>query len=159
MHLRPFRSHDLEALYNIDQACFAPGISYPREELSGFISRRRSRTWVAEENGEIVGFLIAERQAEKVAHIVTIDVVDHWRRRRVGSLLMDAAEDWARKQKLLFVYLETAENNAAAQGFYEARGYRKVNRVDHYYSDGTSAWVMLRWLKGKEAAGSADLRF
>jgi ribosomal-protein-alanine N-acetyltransferase len=153
MHLRGFRSDDLETLYKIDQACFAPGISYPREELSGFISQRGSRTWVAEESGETIGFLIAERQAQKVAHIVTIDVVDRWRRRRVGSLLMDAAEHWASEQKLLFVYLETAENNTAAQGFYEARGYRKVDRVENYYSDGTSAWVMLKWLKGKEAAG------
>jgi ribosomal-protein-alanine N-acetyltransferase len=153
MHLRAFRSEDLETLYQIDQACFAPGISYPREELNGFISQRQSRTWVAEESGEIVGFLIAERLAENVAHLVTIDVVDRWRRRRVGSLLMDAAEHWAREQELLFVYLETAENNTAAKHFYEARGYRKVDRVLSYYADGASAWVMLKWLKGKEAAG------
>jgi ribosomal-protein-alanine N-acetyltransferase len=150
MHLRAFRSDDLETLCKMDQACFAPGISYPREELSGFISQRRSKTWVAEENGETIGFLIAERLAEKVAHIVTIDVVERWRRRRVGSLLMDAVEHWAREQKLLFVYLETAQNNTAAQDFYEARGYKKVDHVENYYSDGTSAWVMLKWLKGKE---------
>jgi len=151
MHLRPYHSNDLEALYHIDQACFAPGISYPRHELSRFVGQRGSRTWVAEESGEIAGFLIAERQAQRVVHIVTIDVVDGWRRRRVGSLLMDAAEDWAREQSLLLVYLETAENNTAAQAFYEARGYRKVDHVANYYSDGTSAWVMLKWLKRKEA--------
>jgi ribosomal-protein-alanine N-acetyltransferase len=153
MHLRAFRSDDLETLYKIDQACFAPGISYPREELSRFINQRGSSTWVAEESGEIAGFLIAERQAQKVAHIVTIDVVDRWRRRGVGRLLMDAAELWAREQKLLLVYLETAENNIAAQAFYGARGYRKVDSVANYYSDGTSAWVMLKYLKEKEAAG------
>jgi len=147
MHLRAFRANDLETLYKIDQACFAPGISYLREELSGFINQRRSRTWIAEESGEIAGFLIAERQAEKVAHIVTIDVVERWRRRRVGSLLMDAAEHWAAEQKLLLVYLEAAENNAPAQDFYKARGYRKVDHVADYYADGTSAWVMLKWLK------------
>ena len=150
MHLRAFRAGDLETLYQIDQACFPPGISYPREELSGFISQRRSRTWVAEESGETIGFLIAERQAQKVAHIVTIDVVDRWRRRRVGSLLMDAAEAWAREQQLLYVYLETEVNNTAAKGFYEDRGYRKVDRVENYYSNGMSAWVMLKRLKGKE---------
>ncbi len=152
MPLRAFRSDDLEKLYKIDQACFAPGISYPLEELSRFITQRGSRTWVAEESGEISGFLIAERLAQRVAHIVTIDVVDGRRRRGVGSLLMDAAEYWARAQGLMLVYLETAENNTAAQAFYEARGYRKVDSVANYYSDGASAWVMLKWLKGKETA-------
>ena len=148
MRLRDFRPEDLETLYRIDQACFAPGISYPREALSEFIGNRRSRTWVAEETGEVAGFLIAERQAQGVAHIVTIDVLESWRRRRVGSSLMDAAEEWARDQKLVLVYLETAENNAPARNFYEARGYRKVDHVRNYYSDGASAWIMLKWLKG-----------
>ena len=150
MHLRDVRSEDLETLYGIDQACFAPGISYSREALGEFIGNRRSRTWVAEEKGEVVGFLIAERQANKAAHIVTIDVVESWRRRSVGSLLMDAAENWAREQKLVLVYLEAAENNLPARGFYEARGYRKVDHVPNYYSDGASALIMLKWLKARE---------
>ena len=150
MHLRDVRSEDLETLYGIDQACFAPGISYSRQALSEFIGNRRSRTWVAEEKGAVVGFLIAERQAHKAAHIVTIDVVESWRRQSVGSLLMDAAENWAREQKLVLVYLEAAENNVPARGFYEARGYRKVDQVPNYYSDGASALIMLKWLKRRD---------
>ena len=150
MHLRAFRSGDLETLYKIDQVCFAPGISYSREALGEFIGNRRSNTWVADEEGEVAGFLIAERQAHRVAHIVTIDVLESWRRRHVGSLLMDAAEDWAREHQLIFVYLEAAENNAPALSFYEARGYRKVDHVPNYYSDGASALIMLKWLKARE---------
>jgi ribosomal-protein-alanine N-acetyltransferase len=150
MHLRDFRSEDLETLYGIDQACFAPGIAYSREALGEFIGNRRSRTWVAEEKGVVGGFLIAERRAHKAAHIVTIDVVESWRRRSVGSLLMDAAEDWAREHQLVFVYLEAAENNAPALSFYEARGYRKVDLVPNYYSDGASALIMLKWLKRRD---------
>ena len=150
MDLRAFRSVDLETLYKIDQACFPPGISYTREELRRFIGHRRSRTWVAEESGEVVGFLVADRQPQKVEHIVTVDVVEGWRRRGVGTLLMDAAENWAREEDLQFIYLETAETNTAAQRFYEARGYRRVERVEDYYSDGTPAWVMLKWFRGAE---------
>jgi ribosomal-protein-alanine N-acetyltransferase len=150
MDLRAFRSVDLETLYKIDQACFPPGISYTREELRRFILHRRSRTWVAEESGEVVGFLVADRQPEKVEHIVTIDVVERWRRRGVGTLLMDAAENWAREEDLQFIYLETAETNIAAQRFYEARGYRRVERIESYYTDGTAAWVLLKRLKGIE---------
>ena len=151
MRLRIFRSDDLETLYKIDQACFPPGISYQREELAAYIGHPRAKTWVAEESGKIAGFLVADRQPHKVGHIVTIDVLERWRRRRVGSLLMNAVEHWAREQKLLFIYLETQESNTAAHRFYEARGYRKVDRVENYYSDGTAAWIMLKWLKEKDA--------
>ena len=105
-----------------------------------------SQTWVAEEAGAITGFLIAQRQPHQILHIITIDVLKAWRRRKVGSLLMDAAELWAGENRLRMVGLETAEDNFAAQKFYQARGYRKVDEIEHYYADGTSAWVMVKAL-------------
>jgi ribosomal-protein-alanine N-acetyltransferase len=144
MRLRPFRLADLQTLYEIDQACFVPGISYSQEELTAFIGHRNSQTWVAEEGGEIVGFLIAHREPRKILHIVTIDVLKLWRRRKVGSLLMDAAEQWAGDHGLRMIGLETAQDNLAAQRFYAARGYRKVDEIAHYYADGTAAWIMVK---------------
>jgi ribosomal-protein-alanine N-acetyltransferase len=147
MHLRAFRRSDLDTLYELDQACFPPGISYGKSELAGFIAARGSRTWIAEEGGQIVGFLIADRAGSRVAHIVTIDVRAEYRRRGAGRILMDAAEDWARKQKLELIYLETAEDNLVAQRFYQARGYAKVERVEGYYANGQAAWVMAKSLR------------
>jgi len=42
--------------------------------------------------------------------------------------------------------LETAQDNIAAQKFYQARGYRKVDEIKQYYGDGTTAWVMVKEL-------------
>ncbi|HXW16226.1 MAG TPA: N-acetyltransferase [Terriglobia bacterium] len=146
MRLRPFRPDDLQTLYEIDQACFVPGISYTPQELTAFISHRLSQTWVAEEDGEIAGFLIAQSQPRRILHIITIDVLKAWRRRRVGSLLMDAAEQWAHDHSLRMIGLETAQDNLAAQKFYQARGYHKVDEIKQYYGDGTAAWVMVKEL-------------
>lgn len=146
MRLRPYRASDLPTLCEIDQACFPPGVSYTREEMEQFISHRNSRTWVAEEGDAIVGFLVAGREPQRVAHIITIDVPARWRRRGAGKALMDAAEDWATREGWKLVYLETAEDNLVAQAFYRARGYEKVERLDGYYSNGTAAWVMVKWL-------------
>lgn len=147
MKLRPYRSSDFQTLYEIDRSCFPPGIAYSREELEQFVGHRTSETWVAEEGDAIVGFLIADREPGRVGHIVSIDVVAKCRRRGVGAKLMDAGEDWARRQGLELVFLETAEDNNAAQAFYEARGYVKYEKLENYYADGTAAWVMVKWLK------------
>ena len=146
MRLRPFHPDDLPTLYEIDQACFVPGISYTRQELAGFIGHRHSQTWVAEEAGLITGFLIAHREPRKILHIITIDVLKAWRRRLVGSLLMEAAEQWAHNHGLRMIGLEAAQDNFAAQKFYEARGYRKVGEIERYYADGTTAWMMVKEL-------------
>ena len=146
MLLRSFRRDDLQTLYEIDQACFIPGIAYSRAELAAFTGHRDSQTWVAEEAGEVAGFLIAHREPRKILHIVTIDVVKAWRRRGVGSLLMDAAEQWAADHSMLMIGLETAHDNLAAQKFYKARGYRKVDEIEHYYADGSAAWLMVKEL-------------
>ena len=147
MVLRLFKPSDLQALYKIDRACFPPGVSYSSRELARFISNRNSRTWVAEEGDEIVGFLIEGQEPQKVGHIITVDVVETRRRAGVGTALMDAAEGWARRKGLKLIYLETAVDNRAAQIFYTARGYAKVDEVPNYYSNGGTAWVMVKWLK------------
>jgi [ribosomal protein S18]-alanine N-acetyltransferase len=146
MQLRPFRPDDLRTLYEIDQTCFVPEVAYSQEELAEFISHRRSQTWVAAENDEVAGFLIAQHEPRKLLHIVTIDVVESQRRRGVGKLLMDAVENWGREHGVQLIALETAEDNLTGQKFYAARGYRKVDEIEGYYGDGKTAWVMVKEL-------------
>jgi len=146
MLLRSYRPSDLETLYQIDRACFPPAVSYSRQELSEFITDQKSETWVADEDGKIVGFLVADRRRALVIHIITIDVVAEWRRRGVGTLLMDAAESAARGQGSRLVYLETSAQNVPAQRFYLQRGYEKYKVISRYYGNGDAAWVMVKYL-------------
>ncbi len=152
MRVRPYRRSDLPKLHEIDQTCFPPGISYSRDELGRFIHMKNARTWVADEQGEIAGFVVADLQPHGVAHIITVDVVEGRRRIGIGGALMEAAESWARRERSRLLYLETAEDNLAAQEFYEARDYTKVEHIPDYYSPGQAAWVMVKWL-GSEPEG------
>ncbi|MGH9356489.1 MAG: hypothetical protein ACRD10_10200 [Terriglobia bacterium] len=63
MHLRSFKSADLDTLHQIDTACFPPGIAYSRAELEFFTGHRNSKTWVAQQDDEIAGFLVAQRMS------------------------------------------------------------------------------------------------
>jgi ribosomal-protein-alanine N-acetyltransferase len=49
--LRDYRAADFDRLWEIDQFCFAEGISYTQMELSGFITQRNAITVVADFDG------------------------------------------------------------------------------------------------------------
>jgi [ribosomal protein S18]-alanine N-acetyltransferase len=153
--LRPFRISDLEDAYRLDQTCFPPGIAYSRSELGAFVRMRGAKAWVAEfaDRGEtsLAGFVIVCRDRGGQGHVITIDVASARRRSAVGTLLMDAAEDWLRQQGGETVYLETAEGNTSAQAFYLKRGYAKLRRIEGYYADGSAAWLMAKNLGEKDS--------
>ena len=140
--LRPARASDLEALYQLDQICFEPGVAYSRAQLAAYFRRAGTRGWVAEAGSELAGFVLASCDRRGRGHIITLDVAPSWRRRALGSVLMDRAENWVRQQGGEAIYLETAENNLGAQAFYLRRGYEKLRRIDDYYGPGRAAWLM-----------------
>lgn len=148
--LRPFRTSDLEDAYRLDQICFTPGVAYSRSQLGAYVRMRNSKAWVAAvtERGEsrLAGFVIASRDSDAQGHIITVDVAPEWRRYGVGTLLMHAVENWMRERGGKIVYLETAEENLAAQAFYLKRGYAKLRRIENYYADGAAAWLMAKTL-------------
>ena len=147
--LREFKREDFETLWDIDQKCFSPGISYSRLELASYIRRRGSLAIVAEsldaEDGtakQIVGFIVAEVDRRGMGHIITIDVVAAARRFGVGSGLLAAAEDQFRAVQCRGVRLETAVDNLGALAFYKRHGYFLERTVPHYYSNGVDALIL-----------------
>ncbi|HXP17798.1 MAG TPA: N-acetyltransferase [Terriglobales bacterium] len=157
--LRDFRPEDFEALWHIDQQCFAPEISYSRTELAAYLRRRRAFALVADAEGSpvvtgaeglrpgefppsIVGFIVAEADRSSTGHIITIDVLPTVRRAGVGSQLLRAAEDRLRAADSHCAVLETAVDNRAALSFYKAHAYSVVKTVPRYYSNGVDALVL-----------------
>ena len=144
--VRTYQASDLDALYQLDQVCFPPGVAYSRAEIAGYLRRLDSKAWVveptADSGGEIAGFVIASCDRRRQGHIITLDVAPAWRRRAVGSMLMETAEDWVCRKGGTAMFLETAEDNLTAQAFYLRRGYTRLRRIDDYYGKGEAAWLM-----------------
>src|SRR5207244_12403909 len=91
--IREFRRGDFEILWEIDQKCFPPGISYSQVELLAYMRRPRSFTLVADGVGNRqahgdemvqVGFIVAVG-GRILRHISTIDVLCHARRVGLGT--------------------------------------------------------------------------
>jgi [ribosomal protein S18]-alanine N-acetyltransferase len=156
-HIRDFEAQDFERLWQIDQECFSPGISYSRQELKAYMHRRGSFTLVAEEPAEkpiearetatvhgnlprIAGFIVV--QGGVTGHIITIDVVASARRTGLGSQLLALSEERLRANGSRAVGLEVAVDNQAAIAFYKRYGYSISGTWPRYYSNGVDALVM-----------------
>jgi ribosomal-protein-alanine N-acetyltransferase len=155
--VRPYRPEDFRSLWEIDQSCFPPGISYTQFELKSYIRGSSAFTLVAEErtsdevsgpapeNGDasrIVGFLVGERTLRGRGHIITIDVRDQARLHGIGSALLSSAEEQFRSWKCPSIRLETAVDNVAALSFYKCHGYNVIRSIPRYYSNGVDALLL-----------------
>lgn len=159
--LRGYQSKDLEKLYRLDQECFEPEIAYSRAELSSYIQRRGSFTIIAElnedwvsdgdvktkfEKGTVAGFIVAELHPKGYGHIITIDTRKEFRRQKLGSTLLQAAERKLQERDGFMFVLEVAVNNLGAITFYKRHGYSITRTIPRYYNRELDAFLMTKRL-------------
>lgn len=87
---------------------------------------------VLEDDGDIVGFAIAEASEAK-ARLITVDVDPGRRGMGYGAELLVALENEARKRGSESMRLEVRVNNAAARKLYEKAGYSETRVIKGYY--------------------------
>ena len=141
IRLRPYQPADFETLYRIDQACFPKGIAYGRSELKMYLGSEGSQCLLAEVSDEVAGYILTD-QSSQVGHIVTIDVLEPYRRMNVGSLLLGIAERESAARGVRLMVLETATANKAAIAFWLKHGYRRFAKAKNYYGRGLDAFRM-----------------
>jgi [ribosomal protein S18]-alanine N-acetyltransferase len=157
--IRDYRPEDFEVLWEIDQQCFPPGISYSKYELKTYICWRNAFTLVVEiagteaQRAATVGFLVAASRQRGVGHIVTIDVLSEARRHGLGSTLLRMGEERFRASGYRSVRLETAVDNLGALAFYKRHGYDVVKTVPRYYSNGVDALLLEKDLLSPVSSG------
>jgi [ribosomal protein S18]-alanine N-acetyltransferase len=146
IRLRSFQMRDLAGLHQLDQVCFPQEIAYSRDELQYFLTHPRCSCWIAEQpEDKLAGFVIferASRHGRAAGHIVTLDVDPDERRRGLGTLLMQTAEEQMKQEGAGLMSLEVAENNAAARQFYRSLGFVTRGRIAKYYGGRVDAEVM-----------------
>lgn len=152
--LRAARESDFETLYAIDQVCYSPEIAYTRAELRWYLGMRGAECAVAEirlgdqsapSRSKIAGFVVSVSR-DTHGHIVTIDVLEKYRRAGIGSVLLQRIESSMTKRGVKDVWLETATNNEPGIAFWKEHGYRSHRRLPHYYADGVDAFSMSKTL-------------
>jgi len=125
-------------------------------DLAGLHARCFEAGWNAEDFAALLaggqGFVAGEalpsgfalaRTAAGEAEIVTLGVVPEARRRGLGHRLILAIVEWAAETGAASIFLEVAEDNAAARSLYGHHGFEAAGRRRGYY-DGRDALILRR---------------
>jgi [ribosomal protein S18]-alanine N-acetyltransferase len=145
VELRRYRVNDLEAMFRLDVACFAPEFRFDRASMRAFAEERGALALVAETTGgELVGFVIVhvERGGAGRGYLVTLDVAEEWRRKGIAERLMREAEARTIAAGARWMELHVFTGNEAAIRFYERLGYERIAMRRRFYgADGLDALV------------------
>jgi len=142
---RAYQPHDFDALYKLDQSCFPHGIAYSKTTLRYFLALSSAECLLAVEEDDIAGFVLSELEGP-VAHIITLDVAEAYRRSGVGSLLLNSAENSLVARGVRTVFLETAVDNQAAVSFWSRHGYVVEGVLKRYYLNRIDGYEMRKML-------------
>lgn len=117
---------------------------------------RRQRTWVAEADGQVVGFaglLVHSKEGGEVEPVV---VSQPYRDREIGSLLVARVVEEARGRGVRFLSIRPAARNERAISLYVRLGFDVLESVDLLKE--LSPSTQAKWKPGMKIHGH-DLRY
>jgi ribosomal-protein-alanine N-acetyltransferase len=150
-NIRVFKLDDLERVMYINSKALPE--NYSSYFYRDLYTKYPETFLVAEIEGEIQGYIMCrvERGWSKkgrlsparLCHIVSIAVMEEYRRRGIGSeLIIQAMARGRRVYDCDEGYLEVRVSNEPAITLYSKLNFSKVKRNYGYYLDGEDAWVM-----------------
>jgi [ribosomal protein S18]-alanine N-acetyltransferase len=148
--LREYTPNDFEAIWKLDQICFAENIAYSRDEMRMYLALRSSFCIIAEVDGTLAGFTIMDHRPSRPGYMVTIDVAPEMRRYGVATALLQEVETRLQRAGGTAIRLEVAINNQGAIDFYKRHGFRDIGRKPGYYNGQLDALSMKKELTKTE---------
>ena len=140
LRIEPFQPPDLDAIMEMEVNSFP--VPWTRRSYEDVIPLKNVRTWVAIIDDEIVGYMLTQFVMDEM-ELHTFAVRQAWRRKGIGSKLIQYLISDAKTLGLKNVYLLVRPNNMAARVLYEKQGFQIAGIRKHYYQDdGEDALVM-----------------
>jgi [ribosomal protein S18]-alanine N-acetyltransferase len=131
LSIRRIETRDLDSVMAIQSACLEIAQWTSRDYAS--VVQGTMTGWVAEENGEVAGFIVARRVASEL-EILNFAVRADRRVRGIGASLLREAVAWGATFHAEKAFLEVRASNLAALRFYEHHGFEVTGRRARYYS-------------------------
>lgn len=148
--LRQVRPEDLDQVMYVNKVCLPE--NYTRYFFMDLYQRFPNTFIVAEENGEIVGYVMCRIETgppdwgllgiAKKGHVISIAVLPEQQRKGIGQALMRKAMRGMGTYRARECYLEVRVSNKPAVNLYRKLGFEIKRTLRGYYADGEEAFVM-----------------
>ncbi len=162
--IREFRKEDIDAVMAINQAALPE--NYPSSFFLGLHSHAPKAFLVAELDSTIIGYIMCriERGISsfrrpypvKKGHIVSVAVLRDYRRKGIGTELIERGITGMVEYGASEFYLEVRKSNKPAVSIYEELGFEVGRVLRGYYRDGEDAYLMTRQKKNDQKDESSD---
>ena len=144
MRIRPFVPNDISAIASIVREGLRE--NYPTSLYLDIHRWWREGFLVADLQGHPVGFLAAVISADGQARVLMFAVSVGFRRRGIGSLMMDAFAQTCGMRGMKRIELEVRISNDEAIRFYKRYGFEISQLLPKFYTDGEDGYKMIKFL-------------
>lgn len=148
--LRPMLDSDVEQVVPIEAELFAGDPPWTADEFRSELAGVPETRWyvVAEdESGELAGYA-GLRVVDGTADIQTIAVAPAHQRHGLGTTLLDALVNEARRRRASELLLDVRADNEPALALYRRHGFDRIARRRGYFGAGLiDGLVLRRWLR------------
>lgn len=124
VRVRAFAPEDEDGVARLWSEVFAddPPRNDPRAMIARKLDRDRELFWVADDDGEVVGAVVAGYDGVR-GWLYHLGVAPSHRKRGIATALVDRAVETLRALGCVKVNLQVRRGNEAVRGFYEALGW------------------------------------
>lgn len=138
--VRPVRTDDLERMLEIERVSY--DVPWSRSMFEGELAKAGSVMLLAEENDEIVGYVVVSRYVD-AWHVMNVAVTPTCRRRGIASMLLENVLRGTAGQAERGHTLEVRASNLGAQKLYERYGFVPHGTRRAYYTDNREDAVIM----------------
>jgi ribosomal-protein-alanine N-acetyltransferase len=132
-------------MHTLDLVCFEPVFRFSRGAMRGFAEAPGAVTVLAEAQGELAGFCLAQLE-QQTGYVVTLDVAPAWRRRGLARRLIAEVESRLQSAGAVGMELHVFTGNEEAIRFYEAIGYAQAGVAKDFYAQSLHALLYRKQL-------------